>query len=258
MENFFKVIDLKVKVEEKEILKGINLEVNRGEIHAIMGPNGSGKTTLSNVIMGSPFYDEVDGDIIFKGQSIIDLPPDERAKMGIFLAFQYPEEVEGVSLINFLRLAYNAVNSFREGDKFIQPKPMEFRNFVKSKMNVLKMDDSFITRYLNEGFSGGEKKRTEMLQMLLLEPELVIMDETDSGLDIDALRIVAEAVTSYRSDKNSFIIITHYSRVLNYIKPDVVHVMYYGKIIKSGDYSLAQKIEENGYDWVLKDANVTI
>ncbi|MGC8766868.1 MAG: Fe-S cluster assembly ATPase SufC [Brevinematia bacterium] len=258
MSDFFSVVDLKVKVEDKQILKGIDLEVNRGEIHAIMGPNGSGKTTFSNVIMGSPFYDEVEGDIVFKGESIIDLPPDERAKRGIFLAFQYPEEIEGVSLINFLRLSYNSVNSFRLGDKFVAPKPMEFRNLVKSKMNLIKMDDSFMRRYLNEGFSGGEKKRTEMLQMLLLEPELVIMDETDSGLDIDALRIVADAVNSYKSSQNSFIVITHYSRILDYIKPDFVHIMYNGKIIKSGDYSLAQKVEENGYDWVIKDANVSV
>ncbi|MCS7298892.1 MAG: Fe-S cluster assembly ATPase SufC [Spirochaetia bacterium] len=254
MSEFFKVVNLRARIEEREILKGLNLEVNRGEIHAIMGPNGSGKTTLSSVIMGSPTHEVEGGDILFKGESILELPPDERAKRGIFLAFQHPEEIPGVSFINFLRIAYNAVFSSRLGDKFVPPKPMEFRNLVKSKIDLLGMDDYFLTRYLNEGFSGGEKKRAEMVQMLLLEPELVIMDETDSGLDIDALKLVANAVMNYRSSNNSFVVITHYSRVLKYIKPDFVHVMFDGRIVKTGDYSLSEMIEEKGYDWVVKQA----
>jgi len=252
---FFLVKDLESSVEGNKILKGINLSVNRGEIHAVMGPNGSGKTTLSNVIMGNPLYEFDSGDIIFKGESIVELPPDERAKRGIFMSFQHPEEVPGVSMINFLRLAYNAINSYRDSN-FSQPKPIEFRKLVKSKMEILKMDDSFLSRYLNEGFSGGEKKRSEMLQMFLLEPELVIFDEIDSGLDVDALRIFSDAVSSLNDGKRSFIIITHYSRVLRYVKSDFVHVMVGGRIVKTGDYSLANEIEEKGYDWILKEVNV--
>ncbi|MCX8029795.1 MAG: Fe-S cluster assembly ATPase SufC [Brevinematales bacterium] len=255
MKDFFKVEDLKASIEGTPILMGVNLEIGKGEIHAIMGPNGSGKTTLSSIIMGSPKYDVDGGDIIFKGESIIDMPPDERAKRGIFLAFQYPEEVPGVSFINFLRIAYNSVMSYRLGDKFIQPKPMEFRNIVNKKMEILGMEDTFLTRYLNEGFSGGEKKRAEMLQMLMLEPEFVIMDETDSGLDIDALKLVAKTVMEYRSPNNAFMVITHYSRVLKYIKPDFVHVMIDGKIVKTGDYSLAELIEEKGYDEFVRKEN---
>jgi len=252
---FFLVKDLEASIEGNKILKGINLGVNRGEIHAIMGPNGSGKTTLSNVIMGNPLYDFGSGDIVFKGESIVELPPDERAKRGIFLSFQYPEEISGVSMINFLRLSYNAINSYRNPN-FSQPKPMEFRKLVKSRMEILKMDDSFLSRYLNEGFSGGEKKRSEMLQMLLLEPELIIMDEVDSGLDVDALRVVSDAVSSLNDGKRSFVIITHYSRILKYVKPDFVHVMVGGRIVKTGDYSLANEIEEKGYDWILKEVSV--
>lgn len=258
MSDFFKVIDLKASIEGAQILKGFNLSVNRGEIHAIMGPNGSGKTTFSNVVMGNPKYDVDGGDIIFKGESIVDLSTDERAKRGLFLAFQYPEEIPGVSFINFLRIAYNTINSYRLGDKFIQPKPIEFRNLVKSKMNLLDMDDSFLTRYLNEGFSGGEKKRAEILHMLLLEPELIIMDETDSGLDVDALKIVSKGVMEARSENNAFIVITHYSRILKYVKPDFVHVMFDGRIVKTGDYSLAHKIEDEGYDWILKEVSSNV
>lgn len=255
MGEFFKVDGLVASIDGVKILKGVDLEVNRGEIHAIMGPNGSGKTTFSSVVMGSPKYDVDGGDIVFKGESIIDLSPDERAKRGIFLAFQYPEEIPGVSVINFLRIAYNSINSYRLGEKFTTPKPMEFRNLVKSKMALLDMDDTFLSRYLNEGFSGGEKKRMEILQMLILEPELVILDETDSGLDVDALKVVSKGVVEARSKQNSFIVITHYSRILKYIKPDFVHVMVDGRIVKTGDYSLAEKIEDVGYDWILKEVS---
>ncbi len=256
MDRFFEVRDLRVSVEEKEIIKGFSFSVDRGEVHAIMGPNGSGKTTLSNAIMGNPIYSVDGGDIIFKGESIIELPPDERAKKGIFLAFQYPEEVPGVGFMNFLRISYNAIMSYRYSDNFKPLPPMEFRKLVKEKMSLLKMEDSFLSRYLNEGFSGGEKKRAEMLQMMILEPELVIMDETDSGLDVDALKAVSDAVNLYRNPNRSFIIITHYSRILRHIKPDFVHIMFDGKIVLSGDYSLAEKIEETGYDWVIKEAKV--
>lgn len=254
MEGFFRVIDLKAKIEDKLILSGVNLEVGRGEIHAIMGPNGSGKTTLSNVIMGNPKYTVEEGDIIFKGESIVSLSPDERSKRGIFLSFQQPEDVPGVSFINFLRIAYTSVNLYRLGDNFSQPKPIEFRNLVKSKMDLLKMDDDFLNRSLNEGFSGGERKRSELLQMLLLEPDLIILDEIDSGLDVDALKIVSDIIMNYKNSEKSFIIITHYSRILEYVKPNFTHVMYGGRIIKLGDHSLAQKIEEEGYDWVIKES----
>ncbi|MFN4244633.1 MAG: Fe-S cluster assembly ATPase SufC [Brevinematia bacterium] len=258
MDKFFSVVDLRASIEGNLILKGLNLDVNKGEIHGIMGPNGSGKTTFSSVIMGDPRYEVVSGDIIFKGESILELSPDDRAKRGIFLAFQYPEEVPGVSLMNFLRLAYNSVNSYRLGDSFIPPKPMDFRNLVKSKMAILDMDDYFLTRYLNEGFSGGEKKRSEILQMLLLDPELVIMDETDSGLDVDALKVVSRGVVEFRSSEKSIIVITHYSRIFKHIKPDFVHVMVDGRIVKTGDYSLAHKIEEEGYDWILKEVSSNV
>ncbi len=254
MESFFRVVNLKASIDGNLILKGLSLEVNRGEIHGIMGPNGSGKTTFSNVIMGNPKYEVVGGDILFKGESILDMSTDERAKRGIFLAFQYSEEVPGVSFMNFLRLAYNSVNSYRYSD-FVPPKPLEFRNLVKSKMALLDMDDSFFNRYLNEGFSGGERKRAEILQMLLLDPELVIMDETDSGLDIDALKVVSRGVMEFKNERNSFVVITHYSRILKYIKPDFVHVMIDGRIVKTGDHTLADRIEDNGYDWILKEVS---
>lgn len=258
MEAFFKVVGLKVRAGENIILKGVDLFVNRGEVHAIMGPNGSGKTTLSNVIMGSRKYDLEGGDIIFKGESVLGLTPDERAKRGIFLAFQHPEEIQGVSFINFLRLAYNAINSYRMGDRFTPPKPLEFRNLVRSKMAILEMEDAFLTRYLNEGFSGGEKKRAEVLQMLVLEPELVIMDEVDSGLDVDALRVVSKGILEMRNKNNAFVIITHYSRILKYIRPDYVHILVDGRIAMTGDYSLSDKVEEMGYDWVLKEVSSDI
>ncbi|MEN2998815.1 MAG: Fe-S cluster assembly ATPase SufC [Brevinematia bacterium] len=258
MDSFFKIVDLKVSIDDNLILKKIDLEVGKGEIHAIMGPNGSGKTTLSNVIMGNPKYKVEGGRIFFKGEDITNLPPNERAKRGIFLAFQHPVEVQGVRLINFLRTAYSVLNCYRLKDTFVPPKPIEFRNFIKSKMELLEIDDSFMTRYLNEGFSGGEKKKSEILQMLLLQPELAIMDEIDSGLDIDALRVISESITKFRNSNNAFIVITHYSRIFKYLKPDFVHILNGGRIVKTGDYTLAEKIEEEGYDWTLEELSTSI
>lgn len=244
--------DLKVSVEDKEILTGINLDIKPGEIHAIMGPNGSGKSTLSHVLAGNDNYEVTSGSIQFDGQDLLELEVDERAVAGIFLAFQYPVEIPGVSNSNFLK---SMVNSVRVSRGLEELNAMEMLKFLKEKIKLVEMDNSLLKRSLNEGFSGGEKKRNEMLQMAALEPKLGILDETDSGLDIDALKIVANAVNKLRSEERSFIIVTHYQRLLDYIVPDFVHVLYNGKIVKSGDKSLALELEARGYDWIKEEAD---
>ncbi len=245
--SLLKIHNLKANINGTEILHGINLEVNKGEIHAIMGPNGSGKSTLASVLAGKKDYEVTEGSVLFNGHNILELEPDERAKMGLFLAFQYPVEIPGVSNLNFLRTALNEQRKYR-GMELIEPGT--FLKLVKEKAKLVKMDPKFLNRAVNEGFSGGEKKRNEILQMAVLEPTLSILDETDSGLDIDALKIVAEGVNTLRTADNAFIIITHYQRLLNYIVPDFVHVLYNGKIVKSGTKELAYELEEKGYDWI--------
>jgi Fe-S cluster assembly ATP-binding protein len=253
-----KIENLHVAVEGKEILKGLNLEMNRGEIHAIMGPNGSGKSTLANTLMGHPSYEVTGGEVWFKGQNILELSPDERSRLGIFLAFQYPSTIPGVSVANFLRTAINArhpkpADGAADGNgKGISMK--EFRDLLKEKMAMLKMDPAFARRYVNEGFSGGEKKRAEILQMAMLRPEIAILDETDSGLDIDALRIVSEGVNQLMSPDLGVLVITHYQRILSYIKPDHVHILVGGRIVLSGGPELALELEERGYDWIKEEA----
>jgi Fe-S cluster assembly ATP-binding protein len=241
-----KIEDLQIEIDGQEIVKGLDLEVNKGEIHAIMGPNGSGKSTLANVLMGHPRYEVTGGSITFQGEDVFELEPDERAKLGMFLAFQYPSEVPGVSVANFLR---TAVNSVREQEL----SPMEMYRLLQEKMSIMQMDPRFAERYLNEGFSGGEKKRNEILQMLMLDPRLAIMDETDSGLDIDALQVVARGVNELRGPEFSAVIITHYQRILRYIEPDHVHVMLDGRLVTSGGKELAEGLEEKGYDWVRQE-----
>lgn len=241
--------NLHVNIEGKEILKGINLVVNTGEIHAIMGPNGTGKSTLAYVLMGHPNYEVTEGEVLFKGVNILELDPDERSHLGLFLAFQYPIAIPGVTVANFLRTALNAQRKAKNPEDKGVPIP-EFRKLLKEKMDLLKMEHSFAGRYLNEGFSGGEKKRAEILQMATLNPEIAILDETDSGLDIDALRIVSDGVNALRGPDFGALIITHYQRILNYIKPDFVHVMMDGRIVESGDADLALHLEEHGYDWI--------
>ncbi len=241
--------DLRVSVEGKEILKGINLTVNEGEVHAIMGPNGSGKSTLSHVLAGREGYDVTGGSVTYDGRDLLEMEPEERAREGVFLAFQYPVEIPGVNNVYFLKAAVNAVRRHRGLDEL---DAIDFMKLVKDKVKVVKMDDSLLKRAVNEGFSGGEKKRNEIFQMAVLEPRLAIMDETDSGLDIDALRIVAEGVNSLRSEQRSIVMVTHYQRLLNYIVPDHVHVLAEGRIIKSGDRRLAEELEARGYGWVLK------
>jgi Fe-S cluster assembly ATP-binding protein len=243
-----KIKDLKVSVEEKLILKGLSLEVKQGEIHAIMGPNGSGKSTMAYSLAGHPKYEVESGEVWMDDINLLELPPDERARMGLFLAFQYPTAIPGISMANFLR---TAVNSVRGGNGNSMP-IVEFRKLLTEKMDLLKVDKSFARRYLNEGFSGGEKKRAEILQMALLEPKFVILDETDSGLDIDALRVVSEGVNALTGPERGFIVITHYQRILNYIKPHFVHVMHDGRIIESGGPELAHRLEEEGYDKIVK------
>lgn len=247
--------DLRVSVEDKLILKGLNLEVKLGEIHAIMGPNGSGKSTMAYALAGHPKYEVEGGEVWLDGENLLEMTPDERARAGLFLAFQYPTAIPGISMANFLRTSVNAVkggsNGNGSGNKGI---PItEFRKMLNEKMALLKMDKSFARRYLNEGFSGGEKKRAEILQMALLEPKFAILDETDSGLDIDALRIVSEGVNALTGPERSFIVITHYQRILNYIKPDYVHIMYDGRIVESGGPELAEKLEAQGYDQLIKE-----
>ncbi len=241
--------NLRVSIEGKEILKGVNLTLPKGEVHAIMGPNGTGKSTLAYTLMGHPAYEVTDGEVIFKEQNILELEPDERSRLGIFLAFQYPVAIPGVTVANFLRTAVNARRRAQNPEDKGIPIP-EFRKMLKAKMELLKIDPSFAGRYLNDGFSGGEKKRAEILQMAVLQPEIAILDETDSGLDIDALRIVAEGVNALRGENLGVLVITHYQRILNYIRPDVVHVMMDGRIVETGDAELALHLEEHGYDWV--------
>jgi Fe-S cluster assembly ATP-binding protein len=252
--------DLHANVEGKEILRGVDLTVTQGQTHALMGPNGSGKSTLANVIMGHPKYEVTQGEILFKGINIADLQADKRARLGLFLAFQYPLSVPGVSVSNFLRRALEAKREGFNPGAPAQPSgqapkrkgiaPAEFRKLLNEKMQLLKVDSSFVNRYINEGFSGGEKKRAEILQMAMLEPQMAILDETDSGLDIDALRVVSEGVNALRGPNLGVLIITHYQRILNYIKPDVVHVMYQGKIIRTGGPDFALELEQKGYSWL--------
>ncbi len=242
--------DLHANIDGKSILKGINLEVKPGEVHAIMGPNGSGKSTLSSVIAGREDYEVTDGSIDFLGEPVLDLSPEERAQLGIFLSFQYPIEIPGVSVSNFLKTSINEIRKARNEE------PMgaaELLKKMREKLKVLEMDKAFLSRSLNEGFSGGEKKRNEIFQMAMLEPKLAILDETDSGLDIDALRIVANGVNKFRSADNGVVVITHYQRLLDYIVPDVVHVLMDGRIVKTGDKSLALELEDKGYDWIKKE-----
>jgi Fe-S cluster assembly ATP-binding protein len=241
--------NLHVSIEGKEILKGVNLIINQGEVHAIMGPNGTGKSTLAYSIMGHPSYKITQGEVLFKGQNILDLHADERSRLGLFLAFQYPVSISGVTVANFLRTALNS--RLRAADPANKGVAIpEFRKMLREKMDSIKMDHAFAGRYLNEGFSGGEKKRAEILQMAVLKPEIAILDETDSGLDIDALRIVSEGVNILRGPELGVLVITHYQRILNYIKPDFVHVMMDGKIVESGTAELALHLEEKGYEWV--------
>lgn len=239
--------NLKASVEGKEILKGLNLEVKAGEVHAIMGPNGSGKSTLASVLSGRDGYEVTEGEILFEGKNLLDMEPEDRAREGVFLAFQYPVEIPGVSNINFLKTAVNEIRSYR-GLGPMEPK--EFLARVKEKQKMMELDGRLVNRSVNEGFSGGEKKRNEIFQMAMLEPKLAILDETDSGLDIDALRVVSAGVNQLRSPHNAFIVVTHYQRLLDYIVPDVVHVLYQGRIVKSGPKELALELEEKGYDWI--------
>jgi Fe-S cluster assembly ATP-binding protein len=243
--------DLKASVGEKEILKGISLSIGRGEVHAIMGPNGSGKSTLAQVLAGNPAFDVTGGSVLYEGRDLSEMQPEERAQAGIFLAFQYPIEIPGVSNAYFLRSAYNEIRKARGEDEV---DPMEFVAIVEEKLKLVDMNADMLNRSVNMGFSGGEKKRNEILQLAVLEPKLAILDETDSGLDIDALRTVADGVNKLRDRKRSFIVVTHYQRLLNYIVPDHVHVLANGRIVKSGDKRLALELEEKGYDWLVDDA----
>ncbi|MCF7801980.1 MAG: Fe-S cluster assembly ATPase SufC [Candidatus Marinimicrobia bacterium] len=239
--------NLKVTVEDNQILKGLNLEVKAGEIHAIMGPNGSGKSTLAHVLAGRPGYDVTDGEILYQGKNVFEMAPEDRAREGIFLAFQYPVEIPGVNNTSFLKKAVNEIRKYH-GEEELDA--VDFLQMVKAKMKLVGMDPAFLRRPVNEGFSGGEKKRNEILQMAVLEPTLGVLDETDSGLDIDALKTVAEGVNKLRTEKNAFIVVTHYQRLLDYIIPDFVHVLSDGKIVKSGGKELALELEEKGYDWI--------
>ncbi len=241
--------NLKVNIEGKEILKGVNLDLPQGEVHAIMGPNGTGKSTLAYTLMGHPSYEVTEGEAIYKGVNILELSPDERSRLGVFLAFQYPVSIPGVTVANFLRTAVNARRRAENHEDKGVPIP-EFRKMLKGKMDLLKMDPAFAGRYLNDGFSGGEKKRAEILQMAVLKPEIAILDETDSGLDIDALRVVSEGVNALRGADLGVLVITHYQRILNYVKPDVVHVMMDGRVVETGGPDLALHLEEHGYEWV--------
>lgn len=248
--SLLKITNLKANIENKEILNGINLEINSGEIHAIMGPNGSGKTTLASVLTGKKEFQVTDGTVEFEGKNLLDMPPEERARLGLFLAFQYPVEIPGVSNANFLRLALNEKRKYNGLDPI---EPAAFFKIMREKAKIAKIEQDFLTRGVNEGFSGGEKKRNEIFQMAILEPKLAILDETDSGLDIDALKIVAEGVNAMRDPSRSFLIITHYQRLLDYIVPDFVHVLFNGRIVLSGTKELALELEEKGYDWIKEE-----
>jgi Fe-S cluster assembly ATP-binding protein len=246
----FEIEDLHVAVEGREILRGISLGLSRGEVHAVMGPNGSGKSTLSNTLMGHPGYEVTNGEVRFKGQDLLGLEPDERARLGVYLAFQYPTVVPGVTMANFLRTALNAKRGYDGKDKSKAISPREFRALLKEPMQTLRMDDSFLSRYINEGFSGGEKKRAEILQMAVLAPEIAILDETDSGLDIDSIKFVSEAINSMRGPDLGVLIITHYTRILQFIRPDRVHVLVHGQVVESGGPEVADKLERTGYaEW---------
>ncbi|WP_147677138.1 Fe-S cluster assembly ATPase SufC [Algibacter pacificus] len=247
-----KINNLHASVEDKGILKGINLEVKAGEVHAIMGPNGSGKSTLASVIAGKEEYEVTDGSIIFEGEDIEELAAEERAHKGVFLSFQYPVEIPGVSVTNFIK---TAINESRKAKGLEDMPAKDMLKLIRDKADLLEMDRKFLSRSLNEGFSGGEKKRNEIFQMAMLEPKLAILDETDSGLDIDALRIVANGVNKLKSKDNAVVVITHYQRLLDYIVPDFVHVLYNGKIVKSGGKELAHELEEKGYDWIKEEVN---
>lgn len=241
MDKLLKIINLKTQIDDKQILKGLNLEIGKGEVHAIMGPNGAGKSTLANTLMGHPKYEILDGEIIFENEVINSLKADERAKRGIFLSFQYPEEIPGVTVENFLRTAKMSITG----------KPLKiltFKKALKEKMDLLNMKEEYAQRYLNQGFSGGEKKKNEILQMAILEPKLAILDETDSGLDVDAIKTVSQGVNSLKNSENSILIITHHNKILDYLKPDFVHILIDGKIVKTSDISLAKEIEANGYE----------
>ena len=239
--------DLHATVDGKEILRGIDLSVKKGEIHAIMGPNGSGKSTLAKILAGHPAYEVTKGEVLFEGRNLLELAPDERAREGVFLAFQYPVEVPGVSNAQFLRLAYNEKRKHL-GEEELDP--LEFKDLLAERAKIVEMDPALMSRSVNEGFSGGEKKRNEILQMAVLEPKLAVLDETDSGLDIDALRVVADGVNRLRAPDNAIVLVTHYQRLLNYIVPDYVHVLYRGRIVRSGGKELALELEEKGYDWI--------
>lgn len=243
--------DLHVTVEDREILKGINLTVDKGEIHALMGPNGSGKSTLAYVLTGRPGYEVTGGKVFYKGENILELAPDERAKEGIFLAFQYPTEVPGVSVVNFLRTAYNAVHPDD------QKSAMQFRMYLQEKIEMLEIPSELVDRYVNQGFSGGEKKRNEILQMAVLRPELAIMDETDSGLDIDALKHVSSGVNKLAGEDVGIVLITHYQRLLNYIRPTTVHVLMGGRVVRSGGFELAEQLEAEGYAGIAKELGLS-
>ena len=244
--------NLHASIEGNEILRGINLEVKAGEVHAIMGPNGSGKSTLASVLAGREEYEVTDGEVIFQGKVLLELAPEDRAREGVFLAFQYPVEIPGVSSTNFLRTALNQVREYRGQEPL---DAVKFLSLMKEKMALVEIDQKLLSRSLNEGFSGGEKKRNEIFQMAMLEPTLSILDETDSGLDIDALRIVSNGVNKLKSDKTATIVVTHYQRLLDYIVPDYVHVLYKGRIVKSGTKELALELEEKGYDWIKEEVD---
>jgi Fe-S cluster assembly ATP-binding protein len=244
--------NLHANIESKEILKGINLKVNAGEVHAIMGPNGSGKSTLAQVLAGHEEYEVTKGEVTYNGKNLLELSPEDRAREGLFLAFQYPIELPGVSNTNLLKTALNEIRKYRGLE---QVDAMEFLSLIKEKTKLVELDQRLLSRSVNEGFSGGEKKRNEIFQMAVLEPKLAILDETDSGLDIDALKIVANGVNALKSKENSVIVVTHYQRLLNYIIPDFVHVLYNGKIVKSGGKELALELEDKGYDWLKEDKN---
>ena len=251
--HLLEVKNLKVKIDGKEILNGLNLSVEPGEVHAIMGPNGSGKSTLASVLAGRDEYEVTGGEVLYKGSDLLGFSPEERARMGLFLAFQYPVEIPGVTNANFLK---TALNEIRKSKNLTPLDSKDFLILMKEKMKLVEIDKSMTQRSVNEGFSGGEKKRNEIFQMAMLEPELSVLDETDSGLDIDALRIVANGVNALRNKERSFIIITHYQRLLDYIIPDFVHVLYNGRIVKSGTKDLALELEEKGYDWIKDESNV--
>lgn len=254
-EPILRIRNLHAQVDDKEILRGVDLDIYPGQVHAIMGPNGSGKSTLAAVLAGREDYEVTDGEVLYNGKNLLDLSPEERAREGIFLAFQYPVEIPGVSTATFLRTALNELRKHRG----LPPlDALEFMNLLRERASLVDMDPSFFTRSVNEGFSGGEKKRNEIFQLAVLEPKMAILDETDSGLDIDALKIVANGVNALRSSERAFVVITHYQRLLNYIIPDVVHVLYRGRIIRTGTKDLALELEAKGYDWIKDHADVEV